>query len=609
MVKTLKSKITLVYLCLVILIAVVGITSVANLYILARAIDGLMIDNYKSINALTNMLDALERQDNAVLTYINIDTEKGMDMFSENRSTFINWLNIESTNNITESGEKKLLTDINKYYQDYLLHFNQLREIRNNGSPDKLVGFYNTSISPDYAKLKQELKDLTLMNEKAMFDGKDKATNNIRKIMYIILVLSTAAVTGGFVLSIFFTNRFLMPMHSMTQTIKLVRAGDLNQQIDIISPDEIGELAQEFNNMTKRLQQYEQSTLGKLLSEKNKSVAIVKNISEPLIVLDPNYKIVLINDACEKFFNIVEKDAINKHFLEAIRNEELFAYLSSVVASKQDYKEKILNIKSGEDYYFNVIVTTFKDMNLKINGLIVVFQNVTQLKHLEKIRTDFIATISHEFKTPLTSIAMGISLLSDGSVGEISGEQKEILNTIKEDEERLLTLVNDLLELTRIESGKSVFRIQPCSISGIIETSARQFFELAEKNEVNLHYEADENLPKVNADFEKITWVINNLVSNALKYTNAGDEIFIGAFKEDGKMKVFVKDTGAGIPEEYQEKIFDKFVQVKGHDLEVRGTGLGLAVVKEIIEIHGGRIWCESRLDVGSNFTFVLPLA
>lgn len=606
--KTLKGKISFIYFCLVILIGVVGATSFLNLFRLSKSIDGLMTNNYKSISAASNMLEAIERQDSAMLIYINVDRQKGIDLFLGNNNSFLKWYTIVS-NNITELGEKDIIEKVNDYYLKYAKLFSELQEIRNVQGTEKSVLYYNSTIMPDFIKLKKELKDLTALNEKAMFESKDKATQDANQSIYIIFSLTSLAIIGGFLLSRFFTNRFLKPIYSLISAIREIKAGNMNRQAEVIGKDEIAELTIEFNHMTQRLQQYEQSALGTLMSEKNKSLAIVKSISDPLIVLDTNLRVVLINTACESFFDVKEEKALNRHFLEGIRNGELFDFISGAVDSKDETLHKIIHLKSGdEDYYFNVVVTGIKNRDTSLDGLVILLQNVTQLKQLEKIRTDFIATISHEFKTPLTSIMMGTNLLLKEGMGTINDGQKDVINAIEEDGVRLTALVNDLLELTRIESGNAIYKFESCSIDGIIDTSIKQFYHQAEQREINLYCEYDEDLPRVRADYEKITWVLNNLISNALKYTNSGDEISVTALKKNGRMYITVKDNGVGIPEEYIAKIFDKFVQVKDGDFEVRGTGLGLAVVKQIIEAHGGQIWCESKLDSGSSFTFNLSL-
>ena len=608
MLKTLKGKITLIYICLVLMIAVIGSASVWNLYRLSKAIDGLMGDNYKSINAISYMLEAFERQDSAALIYINVDVEKGIELYTQNSNEFMRWYTAAS-NNITESGEKELLDDVNKDYMGYSMLFSKLQEIRNREGVDKSAYFYDTVMMPEFVKIKSELRKLSHLNEVGMFNAKDRATNSTHESMYIIIALSTLAGIGGLILSMRFTNRFMKPLDTLTKKVKSVKAGNWNQQINIVSKDEIGDLSTEFNEMTKRLHQYEQSALGKLMTEKNKSLAIVKSIPDPLIVLDTGYRISLLNDTCEMFFGIKEEGVLKKHFLEAIRNEEIFEIISNVFEGNSEMDDKIIKIEQKEDFYFNVIVTMIKDVESRVTGIIILLKDVTQLKQLEKARTDFVSTISHEFKTPLTSIMMGTSMVLDESLGVLNEEQQDVLNTIKEDGERLTKLVNDLLELSRIESGSSVFNLEPCSIDTVISDSVKQFAIQAAHNNVNISTRVEEDMPKVIADYEKIIWVLNNLISNALKYTDTGDEIVVNAFIKDEKMYVSVEDTGIGIPEEFQEKIFDKYVQVKGQELEARGTGLGLAVVKEIVITHGGDIWCESKLDTGSTFTFTLPLS
>ena len=610
MIKTLKGKVSLLYLSLVILIAIVGITASVNLFKLSRAIDGLMISNYKSINAVNMMIEAIERQDSATLLYINVDTQKGKEIFTKNSEVFLKWYNIDS-NNITEKGEKDIVNALKSSYTTYMKLFLDIEEIRSQQGIKKANEFFNTEMSREFINVKNSLKQLSLLNEKSMFKSKDAATKHAQDSMYLVLGISAVAFIGGFAVSRYFTERFLKPVTFLTQTMKLVKAGDLNQEANIYAKDEIGELSIEFNNMTKRLQQYEQSTMGRLLEEKNKCVAIVKCISDPLVFLDTNYRIIILNDAFENIFNVKEEVLTNKHFLEGIRNGEIFDFISNTFKSGDETQQKIFSLRANqEDYYFNIIVSTVKDNNANLSGIIAVFQNITHLKELEKIRTDFIATISHEFKTPLTSIVMGTDILFDEGMGHLNDDQKQIIKAIREDSDRLTKLVNDLLELTRIESGKAIFKIKEYAIDDIIECAIKPFYQIAEHQDKSLYFKCEEEMPHVIADFEKITWVLNNLISNALKYTNAGDEIIINAYvNKENMMCVTVKDTGLGIPEEYIDNIFEKFVQVKDADFEVRGTGLGLAVVREIIEAHHGNIWCESRLDVGSSFGFTLNIA
>jgi len=609
MLKSLKAKISIVYLSLVFTIAIVGMVSIFNVYQLIRSIDNLMVNNYKSINAVTNMVEAIEEQNNSILTYLYVDKQKGINSFYNNNNIFNQWYIVEY-NNITEQGEMEHVTKINELYKSYLKLFPNIQEMRNSRGNDKALEYYNKEIIPVFTALKQELAYLSSLNEKAMFHSKGLVTNSAYNSMYIITVLSAIAVLGGYAISRFSINKSLKPIYSLTETMKAIKEGYLDQEAPIISQDEIGELTNEFNNMTKRLQSFEQSTLGKLLSEKNKSVAIVKSIFDPLIVLDENYKIILLNDACEKLFNINENDAIQKYFLEVIRNGDLYDFIYTASKSTDaNTSQRIIEIKTLEQvYYFNVVVTAIKDSTASISSIVVVLQNITQLKQLEKTKSDFMSTVSHEFKTPLTSIMIGASLLEEMNIGELNNKQQDIIKTIKEEGEKLNLLVTNLLQISKLEAKKPVFNIEPVSINRIIEVALKTFREQANLKNISLNYDPKESLPKVNIDSEKVNWVVNNLISNALKFTKSNGSITIKSFLQEDRMCISVSDTGIGIPEEYRENIFDRFVQVKEEDNEYQGTGLGLAIAKEIVEAHGGEIWCESTLSKGSTFIFTLPI-
>ena len=608
MINTLKGKMSLIYLSLVLLIGLVGFVGFYNLYSLEKAVNSLMTNNYKSINATAKMMEAIERQDGAILISISVNRQKGMDLFMDSYGVFIKWYQ-EELNNVTEQGEKKLVEDINQQYEKYVKYFSELQNIRNSKSEEEANLFYDQTILPLFYQIKQSLSEISHLNEIAMFRSKEEAATKTKRSMYFLLGLSFTAVLGGYAASRHFVNRFLNPLNQLSESISRVKAGELNQQLILQSNDETGKLAKEFNNMTQRLQNYEKSTKGQLMTEKNKSMAIVKSISDPLLVLDSNYRVILINNAFENFFNIIEADIVGKHFLETIHNGEIFDHITSTVQMGMEHQERIIHLKREIEYFFNIVVAAVKDTESNNTGLIVAFQNVTELKELERVKTDFVATISHEFKTPLTSIMMAASMLSDHGMGVLSPEQQEVVEALKEDGEKLTSLVNELLELSRIESGRAIYQFESCSVNAIIGASARGFIEIAARRGIHLVVELTEELPLVEADFDKISWVVNNLISNALKYTETGDNVTVSARAELHVVRISVKDTGTGILPEYIDHVFDKFFQVKGRDIEVRGTGLGLYVAKEIVNAHKGKIWVTSKPGAGSTFEFILPVS
>ena len=608
-IRTLKGKISLVYVGLVALIALVGTVSAVNMVILQRSVNGLMTDNYLSISVVAEARNALDDEKYAIMQYLELNNEQGINNYSQKNQKFEKALQKER-GDITEQGERKIVDDVEKGYYELNRQFAVFQNIRDTKNRADAAAYYKNTMEPQIGKISGYLDEITILNQNAMFQKKGDAAGYARNSLYIILGLSLAAVIGGSFLSRYFVNKFLQPVHLLTESISRVRAGELNIRLDVKTGDEIEKLVGEFNSMIDRLSSFEKSTMGSLMEEKDRSVAIVKSISDPLIVLDRNFKLVMVNNACERFFNFKESDMRGRHFLEAIRDGELFNFISDCMENEDSNFEKVMHFEKDGEIYYNVLVTKNYDAEQHaIKGCIVLMQNVTEFKKVEQIKTDFVATVSHEFKTPLTSIIMGASMLASDNLGILGREQRNVVDTIIEDGEKLSGFVNELLEVSRLESGKAVYSFEPCSIEAIAEASMRQFSEIAERENVTLVNDIGEGLPSVYADFEHVTWVINNLLSNALKYTKAGDLITVSAKAVGDYMETTVKDTGDGIPPEYLDSIFEKFVQVKGHEIETRGTGLGLAVAKEIVTAHGGKISVESELDVGSTFRFTLPLA
>ncbi|WP_373899488.1 ATP-binding protein [Haloimpatiens sp. FM7315] len=604
--KTLKFKFTLVHLGLVFIIAFMGVFSYYNFSTIRNSIDGFLTDNYKSINAANNMLDVIEKQNIYMVDYINGGDKASLDVFYNENNEFYKWFNIE-WNNITEKDERAYVVEVKSSYVRLLASFSSLQKIRVTKGQKESISYYNDNIIPLYSKLTRSLRDLSLLNEKSMFNNNDNITVNTNRIMNLVLVLSLALVVTCFFIATFLVNKFLHPIELLTETMKLVKEGELDKEAPVVSNDEIGKLAIEFNNMTKRLKQFEQSTMGKLMNEKNKSIAIVKSISEPLMVLDENYKIVLINDKCEEFFSIDEKNVSGKHFLEAIRNGEIYDFIHYTYEEELEYDQKIFSIMHlGKENFFNITVTAIRDSSSFLEGVAIFFQNITELKSLEKVRADFVSSISHEFKTPITSLTFGASLLKNDKLGGLNDKQLEIVDTIQEEAYRLSELVTDLLKLSKVECEKPIFNMNNFNMKDAVLKSVAEFKTVAEKKAVNFDYNFLDNLKDVKGDFEKITWVLNNLISNAIKFTTKDGKITIRVWNSINKVYVSVKDTGVGIPEQYIGKIFEKFVRIPRDD-EKGGTGLGLAICKQIVEVHGGEIWCKSSVGKGSEFVFYIP--
>lgn len=336
--------------------------------------------------------------------------------------------------------------------------------------------------------------------------------------------------------------------------------------------------------------------------EKEKSEAVVNNLSSPLIVTDIEHKIVLINETARELFSL-KNDVVGTHFLKVIKAEEIFEHIKNPEAKEE--KTFILK-KNDKKRHYRISTKQVIDEDEEYQFTVTLLEDITRLKEIDNMKSEFVSTVSHEFRTPLTSMNMGLSMVINEDTGELNEEQHELLEAAYEDVERLTELVNDLLDLSKIESGKIEMEFDKVDVNDIIEKTLNPFFKQAEEKDIELKFKQSEENVFAYADPSKISWVISNLIGNALRYAEQG-KIEVDAEIKGRRVLVSVADNGPGIPKEYQAKIFEKFVRTGNDQDEKSGTGLGLAIAKEIITAHNGRIWFDSEEGEGSTFSFYIP--
>ncbi|MGM0604030.1 MAG: ATP-binding protein [Bacillota bacterium] len=596
-IKTLKGKMLLGFAVMIIIITGVVGWSIYNFESLSNAINDILVENYRSIKASDSMVESIERQDSALLLLLRSTEEQGQDIFRRNEKEFYTWL-ARAEDNITIEGEGLILEKINEKYFEFISNFDQF----NNAGENQRWEIYNEELLPHFNEIKNDIRELREINRQAMVDAQGSANSRANQAIIYTLVLALTVIIFSLVFALYLTKQILRPIKELEKGIKKVADRNFQQKVEVASEDEIGVLADEFNEMISKLQEYEKLNVKKLLIEKEKSEAVVNNLSSPLIVTDHEHKIVLINETAKELFSVT-KDVINTHFLEVIQAEEIFEYIKNPEAKeKRTFKLK----KDDKERHYRISTKQVIDEDEEYQFTVTLLEDITSLKEIDNMKSEFVSTVSHEFRTPLTSMNMGLSLVINEDTGELNEEQRELLEAAYEDVERLTELVNDLLDLSKIESGRIEMEFDKVDINDIIGKTLNPFYKQAEEKEIELKFNQEENNIFAWADPSKISWVISNLVGNALRYADEG-EIEINSEVKGRRVLVSVADNGPGIPREYQSKIFDKFVRAGNDKDEKSGTGLGLAISKEIITAHNGRIWVESEEGEGSTFSFYIP--
>jgi len=606
--KNLRFKIVFVFITILIIFTFSSIWSIINFNRLSKSIDNIMESNYRSIEAAQNMISAIERQDSAELEHMFSQSNEKVLAFNENEKTFISWLS-RAEDNVTEVGEKKIVDQINTNYVEYINSFNYLISLKKVKGSSELNDYYYNTNFPIFSKTKASCKELLELNQNSMLKSKENAHEIAIKATVTTIVISVSAIVISLILITLLANKIVKPLYDFIGKTKEISEGNYDQKLEITGDDEIATLAIEFNNMAEKLVSYDEQSISNLREEKNKSEAIVSSISDGIIVTDNEHRLKLVNHKAERIFNIRENEVLNKHLLEIINNDKLFNLFKMVNEHPYDrsykkYDDIELQTEQGAAY-FRINVRPIKMKSGDRFGAVALIQDITKIKEIDKLKSDFISTVSHEFRTPLTSITMAVGLLLEEIPGTLTDKQKELVDAIKEDSERLNKLVGELLDLSKLESGKMQLDYQAHHMQEVIDYVIKSFKLQTEAIGAKFIKVIPEDLHEVHIDISKITWVISNLIGNAIRYIpkDGTGTIKISIKEIYGKEIISISDNGTGINETLQKHIFEKFIQ--GPDGS-GGAGLGLAICKEIVKAHGGDIWVESQLEEGTTFLFTI---
>jgi PAS domain S-box-containing protein len=341
--------------------------------------------------------------------------------------------------------------------------------------------------------------------------------------------------------------------------------------------------------------------------EKNKTLAVITNFVDGLLVFDKEGKVSLINPQAESFFKVKEKEVIGKSILELSQFPDFRPIVEAVGKEMKGIFRKETPIR--KDLILEVTTVPIMREKEKI-GTLMILHDVTREKMIERMKTEFVSISAHQLRTPLSAIKWTLKMFLDGDLGELTKEQKEFLEKTYKSNERMINLINDLLNVTRIEEGRYLYKPVLADIIPICQSVIDSYKEEIEKKKLKFRFEKPKGLPKVRVDVEKISLAIQNLLENAIRYNREGGEIEITLEEKEGKIKFSIRDTGIGIPKDQQKRVFTKFFRApNAMRMETEGSGLGLFITKNIIEAHGGKIWFESEEGKGTTFYFTLPVA
>lgn len=558
----LKTKITLGVVFLFALLLLVGGTGFYFLNKSTSEQSNILKENYETLDYAHNMLEALEQRDN-----------------NSKRALFEKSLQ-EQESNITEPGEAFITKQLREHFNTYM------------AQPD--------SVSLE-AAIRNDISAVMQINLLAIAEKNKLISNRAEKAQFIIALLLTVCALLGLTFVYNFPGYIANPITRLTNGIKAIAAKQYDQRIQLNRNDEFGEMATAFNHMAEELNKYEHSNLAQILFEKQRAETVINSLKDASIGIGKNGTILFANPQALQLLSLAETDIVGKKEKLLQTQNDLFRFLSGD-QSNQPFKIVV----DGKEQFFSKEMVDISNTEGNI-GKMIILKNITPYKELDVAKTNFIATVSHELKTPLASSDFSLKLLEDERVGALNAEQMELVQHLKGDNQRLLKILSELLDFSQVESGKMQLHIRDVDPQLPLQRAVTAVSAAARQKNVLLNIRAATPPVKVKGDEEKMAWVLINFLSNAIKYAIENSIVHIETRQTGSQLEFNVSDTGKGIAPEHSKRIFDRFYQVPG--TEKTGTGLGLSISKEFIEAMGGSIGVDSQPGIGSRFYFTLPLA
>ncbi len=586
----LRTRLFLGLLPLLLILVGTGIYAIRVDRELAGSLSRDLVNNYRAIAALQEMREAARQMGNAVRDARVGDLLAARGSFDEPRSAFTRELMGQTLSSVG-SPRAVLVTALDEAFRDFVAGAEPVLTSGGMGG--------RTDLQREEAALFRVLAAIEMLTKRDAAAAQQTAARVEQLAATTERVLITA-IAGAVVLSVavswWLAAALLRPIKALTASAVAVGEGDLERTVPEFSRDELGQLGRTFNTMAARLRSYREATLAKVLRTQRTMEATLTSTPEPVFVVSREGVIEVRNPAAETLGLSDFPAALAEPLAQVLATGE--HYLPA------DYA-KVVSL--GERHYLPRMLA-IGDTLTEFKGAAVILQDVTKFRLLDDAKTNLVGTVSHELKTPLTSLRMAVYLLLEQKLDGLTATQRELLETARDDSDRLLRILDNLLDLARLEAGASALSRREIAVGNLVEEIAREARGLIEPAGLRLAVDVEPEVAAklISLDGERVRHVFMNLLTNAAKYSPGGAAITLSAVAEPGMVRFAVRDAGPGIPAESVARVFDRFYRAPGQERRT-GAGLGLAIAREIIVAHGGSIACTSEPGRGAEFYFLLP--
>ncbi len=566
--------------------------------------DHIVSDNYRSTLAAQRMAEAVERIDSSAMFSLIGAQERGDALANHNMRIFESELTVQQEN-ITEPGEQEATEHLHHAWTDYL---DALKTYRL--QPQRAA--YFEILEPHFARVKRFAGDVLTINQDAMVQKSNRARKLARTQATFLVTASFSALCCGIAGTVVLTRRLLRPLENLRVVARHLGEGDLHVRASVLGSDEIALLANDFNQMAARVQNFCQSSLGELLQAQASSQAAIDSFTDPVWVMATDGSMITCNNAASNLL-LTEDERIWSTFAElnAWLSGQLTPLWERVIQRRgvwipEGFREALQLTTMHGIHFYLPRATPLYGKSEELMGLTLVLQDVTLLRRIDELRDNMVATVAHEFRTPLTSLQMALHLCLEGTVGEMSVSQLDLLTAAREDCDRLRSMVDDLLNLSRLQRGEMSLARRSISVAALMQSAAARFEREAAKKSIRFVQAQSEIRQEIMVDAEKLHLVLANFLANAMRHTPQGGTVTFGADMQDSDVRFFVRDSGSGVATTDLPHVFERFY--RSLTVAEEGAGLGLSIAREIVYAHGGHIGVSSPAGEGATFWFILPM-
>lgn len=603
-----RGKLLLGQLPLLLALLVLTVFALATVSSIGDSAQNILQDNYRSVLAAQRMKEAIERMDSGALFVIAGQHKLGWEQVGSHRKRFDQELQIEEAN-ITEVGEAEIARKLRSAWEHYL---HQLQRFQSLDDSSSLRQHYFQDLAPAFLQVKQCADEVLGLNQDAMMRKSERARLTAQRLSQSTMLAALAAMGIGLLASTYLTTRLVRPLSLLGQAVRRIGEGDLDARAQVSGGDELAQLAKDVNTMAEQLGRYRRSTLGELIQAQQSAQSIMDSLPDPVLLFDESGRILSTNHPADVLLGMDERSEGDPLSTLPVQLRSVVLSVRSHVLSgrgsyvPRDFAEAVATQTADGDRYLLPRAAPVYDERGAVQGVAVILQDITRLRRFDELKNDLVATVAHEFRTPLTSLRMSIHLCLEELPGPLTEKQTELLFAAREDCERLQAFIDDLLDLAKLQAGRLEMRKSRIPIHQLLQGALAEQSAYAEQMQVQLRIESS-LLPfaETEVDPERLSMVFGNLIANAIRHSPVGTVVTVCAEEESARFRFSVRDEGPGIAPDYQREVFHKFFRVPGN--HSGAAGLGLSIAKEIVEAHGGEIGVQSEPGHGATFYFFIP--